>query len=81
MVPVFRGWHLFWLITQSSNMTTTNRQLALEAAVRFTDRARYTTENMLKNAEAIEKWLNRPLPIQSEGGKVLTPAEVEGLKF
>jgi hypothetical protein len=40
----------------------TNRELALEAAVRFTDRAKYTTEVMLKNAGEIEKWLNRDLP-------------------
>lgn len=37
----------------------TTRELALEAAVRFTDRAKYTTESMLKNAETIEGWLNR----------------------
>lgn len=46
---------------------STTRELALEAAVRFTDRARYSTDIMLKNAELIENWLNRDL---DQGGKV-----------
>lgn len=40
----------------------TNRELALEAAVRFTDRNKFAIDTMLKNAEKIEVWLSRNLP-------------------
>lgn len=40
----------------------TNRELALEAAVRFTDRNKFAIDTMLKNAEKIEGWLSRDLP-------------------
>lgn len=40
----------------------TNRELALEAAVRFTDRNKFAIDTMLKNAEKIEVWLSRDLP-------------------
>lgn len=40
----------------------TNRELALEAAVRFTDRNKFAIDSMLKNAEKIEGWLSRDLP-------------------
>lgn len=41
---------------------STSRQIALEASVRFTDRAKNGVKEMLKNADAIEDWLNRDLP-------------------
>jgi hypothetical protein len=40
----------------------TSRELALEAAVRFTDRNKFAIDTMLKNADKIEAWLNRDLP-------------------
>lgn len=45
-----------------STVMSTTRQLALEASVRFTDRNKNGVKEMLKNAEAIEDWLNRDLP-------------------
>lgn len=41
---------------------STTRQIALEASVRFTDRAKYDTTEMLRNAALIEDWLNRDIP-------------------
>lgn len=38
---------------------STSREIALESAVRFTERGKNTVKDMLRNAEAIEEWLNR----------------------
>ena len=40
----------------------TTRELALEAAVRFTDRNKFSIDTMLTNAYKIEDWLNRDIP-------------------
>lgn len=60
---------------KSISMSTT-RQLALEASVRFTNRDKYDVKEMLKNAEAIEDWLNRDLPklkfVNNNGGEPLS---------
>jgi hypothetical protein len=53
----------------------TSRELALEAAVRFTDRNKFAIDTMLKNADKIEAWLNRDQPENSGGIEAGTKKE------